>query len=78
MRNWGRNLGLDLTAVDIILVPVNLHATHWVLVKVDIRRHTFLYCDSFAGSDELLVVEPLKKWLADEVEARLGDDVSKR
>jgi len=78
VRRWGLKLGLQLGDVDIILVPVNLHETHWVLVKIDIARRTFVYCDSFAGSDERFVVAPLQKWLADEVAARLGADAARQ
>lgn len=78
VRKWGVKLGLDLSAVDIILVPVNLHCTHWVLVKIDIARRSFWYCDSFAGSDDLFVAGPLMRWLADEVAARLGAAAAER
>lgn len=74
VRRWGLKMGLDLAAVDTILVPVNLRRTHWVLASIDVKNRSFTYYDSFGSPDSSSVVRTLRRWLCDEVRARVGDD----
>jgi len=76
VRRWGVKLGLDLTAIDVILVPVNLSGMHWVLGAIDVRRREFHFYDSLSAVDVHGTIPLLKRWLHDEVDARLGQDVA--
>jgi len=74
VRRWGAKLQLDLEVVDTILIPVNLRRTHWVLVVINVKNRVFLYYDSFGSPDSSGVVTTVRRWLCDELRARLGDD----
>jgi len=76
VRKWGVKVGLDLEDVDTILVPINLMRTHWVLVAISVKDRKFHYYDSFGTLDTGGVVSTLRRWLDDEVRARLGADAS--
>jgi len=76
VRRWGVKLGLDLTAIDVILVPILVSGSHWVLAAIDVARREFNYFDSLSVSDSHGVVVLLMQWLHDEVDARVGRDVA--
>jgi len=78
VRNWGLKMGLDLDAVDKIIVPVNLAKLHWVLVVIDISNFLFYFYDSINLADRHGVVDVVRRWLGDEVRSRLGDDAVAR
>ena len=78
VRNWGLKMGLDLDAVDKIIVPVNLAKLHWVLVAIDISKCLFYFYDSITRADRHGVVDVVRRWLGDEVRSRLGDDAVAR
>jgi len=42
---------------------------------VDILARQFLYYDSYCGGGAASVLQVVRRWLRDEVAARLGDDV---
>jgi len=74
VRAWSAKLKLDMSSIDSILVPVNLHNTHWVLVHLDVRGRSILFFDPFGGPDGGGVVNTLRRWLKDELLHQLGDD----
>jgi len=74
VRKWGYKNGLDIGEVDRILIPVNLNNMHWVLVVADIRQRSFLFYDSMYAGGGAPVLGTVRRWLGDEVRARLGDD----
>ena len=76
VREWGKKRSLNLERVDVVLVPVNLHRTHWILVTVDIKRCTFHYYDSLGADDTSGVLVNVQRWLGDEVRSRLGDQAA--
>lgn len=78
VRRWGIKGGLSLESVDLILVPVFVHRSNWTLAAVDVRRRHFFFYDSSFGDDYNSIIPNLRRWLADEVAARLGADVSER
>lgn len=73
VRRWPKRAGVDIAALDLVLVPVNLNNYHWVLAAVDLRHMEFLYLDSMYGGDSLGVLKTLKRWLRDEVENNHGE-----
>jgi len=76
VRNWGVKLRLDLSDVDRIVVPVHTSNTHWLLVVIDVAERVFRLFDSLSTTDAHGVVDLLRRWLRDEVAARLGSDVA--
>ena len=59
---------------DGVLIPVNVDNLHWVLVVVDILARQFLYYDSLCGGGAAPILQVVRRWLRDEVAARLGED----
>jgi len=47
-----------------------------VLFFVDLESHSFLYYDSLYGGGAARVLYTARRWLRDEVAARLGEDVA--
>lgn len=76
VRRWGVKVGLNLLAVDVIIVPIVVQRTHWVLVSIDVVRRQFHYYDSLSAEDVCGVIPSFKEWLHDEVQARLGNDAA--
>lgn len=74
VRRWPTAAGLDVSALDLLLVPVNLDASHWVLAVADLRARRFAYLDSMHGPDSSHVIPTLRRWLGAEVAARSGLD----
>lgn len=72
VRKWGVKAGLDLEAVDNIIIPVHLDNSHWLLVVVDVAQRTLRFYDSLSLVDAQDVVGVVRRWLHDEVLARLG------
>jgi Ulp1 protease family, C-terminal catalytic domain len=72
VARWTRRAKVDVTAQDLILIPVNLGNYHWVLTGIDMRNKCFLYLDSMQGRDSSGVVDSLKRWLCDEVADKRG------
>jgi len=71
VSKWGAKVGLDLQAVDMIIVPVNIGMRHWVLVAIDVRSRLFCFYDSITRADCAGVVDTIRRWLGDEVRSRL-------
>jgi len=67
------NTLIDWKAVDLVVVPVNLMRSHWVLVLVDVEGRRFLYCDSFLRGDTCGVVPIVKRWVRDDIVHQLGE-----
>eukprot|EP00170_Pyropia_yezoensis_P003383 contig_14169_g3390 len=78
VRRWGMKSSLSLETVDWIIVPVLILRSHWTLASADVRRRRFFYYDSLFGDDHHTVIPILRRWLTDEVAARLGADVAER
>jgi len=76
VSRWGVNLGLDLTAVDVVLVPVLFSDSHWVLVAINVGAREFHFSDSPSMEDSRGTVLMLKQWLHQEVDARFGHDLA--
>ena len=74
VRRWGTGLRLDLGAVDIILVPINVSGTHWVLVQVNVQDQYILFYDPFGAKDSQGYVDAVRRWLVDELRSKLGND----
>jgi len=76
VRTWGFKNGLEIGAVDRVMMPVNVGNSHWVLVVIDVQARRFQYFDSMHGGGASSILSTARRWLTDEVAARLGEDVS--
>lgn len=72
VARWTTKARVDVLALELVLVPVNLSQYHWVLAAVDVAHRRFLYLDSMHGADGAAVIPSLRRWLADEVRAKHG------
>jgi len=72
VRRWGAGVRLDLSAVDVILVPINVDGSHWVLVQVNVQDQFFLFYDPFGTKDNQGYVNAVRRWLIDELRATVG------
>jgi len=76
VKRCGEKMVLDVMAVDVILVPINVSSVHWVLVAIQVGRRQFHFYDSLSVEDSLGTVSLLKQWLHNELEVRLGRDAA--
>jgi len=60
--------------VDIILVPINVSGTHWVLVQVNVQDQYILFYDPFGAKDSQGYVDAVRRWLVDELRSKLGNE----
>jgi len=72
VRRWGAGVRLDLSAVDVILVPINVDGSHWVLVQVNVQDQYFLFYDPYGTKDNHGYVNAVRRWLIYELRAMLG------
>lgn len=72
VRRWPLRAGVDISSLDLVLFPINLGNSHWVLAAIDLRRRQFVYLDSMYGADNSGVLKHLRQWLYDEVENKHG------
>jgi len=77
MRTWGWKNGLDIGEVDRVIVRVNVGNLHWVLVVIDVMARRFRYYDSMCGVGAAHVLATARRWLSDEVAARLRREVAR-
>jgi len=76
VRTWGRVYGVDLSLVNVILIPVHVDRSHWALIKIDVAHHLFFYFDSLPGRGTDDEIDIARRWLHDELCAQLGADVA--
>jgi len=69
VRNWPKQAGIEIASLDLILIPVNLKNSHWVLALIDLRSYKFLYLDSMHGADNYQVLSVLQAWFGDELKS---------
>jgi len=77
VERWTRRSRINVTRLDLVIVPVHAWASHWVLSGVDIAYRLFFYLDSLRGRDTGGVVDKLKAWILDEVKNKTGENASK-
>ena len=74
VRAWSKRYDVSIPDLDLILFPINLLNTHWVLGCIDVKRKKIFYFDSLHGKDRTKVVVNLKKWLLLETLSLSGSD----
>ncbi|GME77647.1 unnamed protein product [Ambrosiozyma monospora] len=54
VKKWAKKAKVDVTKLDYVFVPVNLHGSHWALGMVDNKHKVIAYYDSLHGfGDEI-------------------------
>ena len=65
VRRWSKTQKVDITALDMLIVPVHVHGNHWTLARLDFRRKRAEYYDSLRGS-EANILRNLRQYVIDE------------
>ncbi|KAI3403776.2 hypothetical protein KGF56_003411 [Candida oxycetoniae] len=75
VERWAKRKKLDLFTMEKILVPVNIHNTHWALAVIDNKEKSIVYYDSLDGSGRgnIEAVSNLQMYMDKEAQ-RLGRD----
>lgn len=72
VRRWTRRPDIDVLAYDILLFPININKTHWVLVVINMRERCFFYTDSYHSEDAIGATFRICSWLYAEVLSKHG------
>lgn len=72
VARWTKRAQVDILKLDILLVPVNLGNSHWVLSAIDMPRKDLYFLDSMHGRDKTRVVPTLRRWVEDEIRDKHG------
>jgi sentrin-specific protease 1 len=51
VQKWMKRAKKDISKLDLILCPINVHQTHWVTGAIDLKNKKILYMDSLAGHE---------------------------
>ena len=51
VQKWMKRAKRDISKLDLILCPINVHSTHWVTGAIDLKNKKILYLDSLAGHE---------------------------
>ena len=73
VRRWTKRAKVDVFAPDfrMVVMPVNINNTHWVLCIVDFVKKEVIFIDSMAGSGTVHR-EALLRWVRDEHQNKKG------
>ena len=51
VKRWAKRAKIEIAKQDLILVPVNLFDTHWVLAVINVKSSRLEYYDSLGGGE---------------------------
>lgn len=74
VKRWLQRADQHVSELDLIMFPINVNNLHWVLTAIDLRGRKLLYFDSIGGDDVLDTMGILRRWLADEVLDKCGEE----
>ncbi|CAH2353735.1 hypothetical protein CLIB1423_12S01772 [[Candida] railenensis] len=66
VARWAKRKKLDVTQMELVLVPINIMGTHWALAAVDNKLKEFQYYDSLSSSGNLKALQILKTYMQEE------------
>ncbi|GAB5371166.1 hypothetical protein AAMO2058_001555900 [Amorphochlora amoebiformis] len=68
VRRWSKKQKLEVhpSSIDKVIVPVNVHGTHWCLAVINFQKKRFEYFDSL-GSKNIRCLENLRQYVIDEM-----------
>lgn len=71
VKKWLKRAKRDISKLDLIICPINVHGTHWVLGVINIKERKIIYMDSLANSKNSFskrALEHLKEYIQGESE----------
>lgn len=66
VARWAKRKKLDVTQMELVLVPVNIMGTHWALAAVDNKLKEFQYYDSLSSLGNLKALQILRTYMQEE------------
>ncbi|CCE80230.1 Piso0_003332 [Millerozyma farinosa CBS 7064] len=75
VARWAKRRKLDVTAKDIILVPVNIMGTHWALAVINNIEKRFQYFDSLSSRGNMPALQLLRTYMKEEGK-KLGSSIN--
>ena len=78
VARWTKRLKVDIRRHDLILVPVTLGNSHWVLSGVDMEQRKFICLESMRAPDSNNVVGNLRKRMRYELKGKHGADAAEQ
>ena len=72
VQRWTKRAKLDIFALDLLFIPINLNNVHWVLGVVNFKEKRLEYFDSMHGSDRGFFTV-MEKYLQDEFQDKKSD-----
>lgn len=77
VKNWLKRklqeAELNFTDLNIILVPINISNSHWVLVSVNLSQHIFTFYDPLRCQNHLYAMRHVSKYMKDEMKSSLDN-----
>ena len=74
VKRWTKRRKLDVSSLDIILVPIHVSNMHWALAILDTQKKKAQYFDSLGHSNETCL-DNLVRWYQDEMRDKHGVEV---
>ncbi|CCE62705.1 hypothetical protein TPHA_0D00610 [Tetrapisispora phaffii CBS 4417] len=77
VRRWMKRKKVSISQLDKIIVPVNLHQTHWVLAVIDMQKKNISYVDSLSNgptTNSYNILQSLQQYVIEESNQQLGKD----
>lgn len=53
VAKWSKRAGIDLSVIDLVIVPINIPNTHWALAVLDVNRCSLHYYDSMNSNSSI-------------------------
>ncbi|KAF6013594.1 hypothetical protein HII12_001575 [Brettanomyces bruxellensis] len=75
VRKWAKRAKVDVTTVDYVFVPINIHSSHWALGLVNNKEHAFQYFDSLFGTGGD-ILDNLQSYMIEETKRLYGESMN--
>lgn len=72
VRRWTVRAGIDIFAIDFLVIPINVCAMHWALLVIDFRAKCFRYLDSMHCPPHHNMEPYLQRYIQDEHASKKG------
>ncbi|GMG19275.1 unnamed protein product [Ambrosiozyma monospora] len=71
VKKWAKRAKVDVTKLDYVFIPINLHGSHWALGMVDNKHKVIAYYDSLHGLGDN-ICSMLKYYMVEETKKTYG------
>ncbi|VEU22115.1 DEKNAAC103126 [Brettanomyces naardenensis] len=72
VRKWAKRANVDVTKVDHVFIPINIHQSHWALGVVNNKTKSFDYYDSLFGTGNDILYK-LEDYMTEEAKKDHGE-----